>query len=69
MAFDIEVPEGTTFYRSGMNEEMMHETYAQDVKKYNYMISPSAFTTEVSKVLLELIEKDWLKLAIREMIF
>ena len=26
---------------------MMHETYAQDVKKYNYMISPSAFTTEV----------------------
>lgn len=30
-----------------MNEEMMHETYAQDVKKYNYMISPSAFTTEV----------------------
>ena len=47
LAFDIEVPEGTTFYRSGMNEEMMHETYAQDVKKYNYMISPSAFTTEV----------------------
>ena len=30
-----------------MNEEMMHETYAQDVKKYNYMISPSAFTTEI----------------------
>ena len=26
LAFDIEVPEGTTFYRSGMNEEMMHET-------------------------------------------
>ena len=47
LAFDIEVPEGTTFYRSGMNEEMMHETYAQDVKKYNYMISPSAFTTEI----------------------
>ncbi|MBS6797958.1 MAG: CDP-glycerol glycerophosphotransferase family protein [Coprobacillus sp.] len=47
LAFDIEVPKGTTFYRSGMNEEMMHETYAQDVKKYNYMISPSAFTTEV----------------------
>ena len=47
LAFDIEVPEGTTFYRSGMNEEMMHETYAQDVKKYNYMISPSAFTTKI----------------------
>lgn len=47
LAYDIEVPEGTTFYRSGMNEEMMHETYRADVEKYNYMISPSAFTTEV----------------------
>lgn len=47
LAYDIEVPEGTTFYRSGMNKEMMHETYRQDVEKYNYMISPSAFTTEV----------------------
>lgn len=47
LAYDIEVPEGTTFYRSGMNEEMMHLTYKEDVKKYNYMISPSSFTTEV----------------------
>ncbi|WP_335673711.1 CDP-glycerol glycerophosphotransferase family protein [Erysipelatoclostridium sp. AM42-17] len=47
LAYDIEVPKGTTFYRSGMSEESMHETYAQDVKKYNYMISPSRFTTEV----------------------
>ena len=47
LAYDIEVPEGTTFYRSGMNEDMMHETYRVDVEKYNYMISPSAFTTEV----------------------
>ena len=47
LAYDIEVPEGTTFYRSGMTEDMMHETYRQDVEKYNYMISPSAFTTEV----------------------
>lgn len=47
LAFDIEVPEGTTFYRSGMNEAMMHETYRVDVEKYNYMISPSSFTTEV----------------------
>lgn len=47
LAFDIEVPEGTTFYRSGMNEDMMHETYRVDVEKYNYMISPSSFTTEV----------------------
>lgn len=47
LAFDIEVPEGTTFYRSGMNEDMMHETYRVDVEKYNYMISPSSFTTGV----------------------
>lgn len=47
LAHDIEVPEGTTFYRSGMTEEMMHKTYDEDVKKYNYMISPSQFTTEV----------------------
>lgn len=47
LAYDIEVPKGTTFYRSGMNEEMMHETYRADVEKYNYMISPSSFTTKV----------------------
>lgn len=47
LAHDIVVPEGTTFYRSGMSEQQMHETYDKDVAKYNYMISPSAFTTEV----------------------
>lgn len=47
LAFDIEVPEDTTFYRSEMSYEEMTLTYAQDVEKYNYMISPSAFTTEV----------------------
>lgn len=47
LAYDIEVPEGTTFYRSGMSEDMMHETYRVDVEKYNYMISPSSFTTKV----------------------
>lgn len=47
LAYDIVVPEGTTFYRSGMSIEEMRSTYDDDVSKYNYMISPSAFTTEV----------------------
>ena len=47
LAHDIEVPEGTKFYRSGMSFEEMANTYTQDVKKYNYMVSPSKFTTEV----------------------
>lgn len=47
LAHDIEVPENTTFYRSGMSAEEMRATYDNDVSKYNYMISPSAFTTEV----------------------
>ena len=46
LAHDIEVPEGTTFYRSEMSVEEMRSTY-DNVSKYNYMISPSAFTTEV----------------------
>lgn len=47
LAHNIEVPEGTTFYRSGMSLEEMRSTYDNDVSKYNYMISPSSFTTEV----------------------
>lgn len=47
LAHDIEVPEGTTFYRSGMSLDEMRSTYDNDVSKYNYMISPSSFTTEV----------------------
>lgn len=47
LAHDIEVPEGTTFYRSEMSVEEMRSTYDNDVSKYNYMISPSAFTTKV----------------------
>ena len=47
LAHDIEVLEGTTFYRSGMSLEEMRSTYDNDVSKYNYMISPSSFTTEV----------------------
>lgn len=47
LAHDIDVPDDTTFYRSGMNFEEMANTYDNDVSKYNYMISPSHFTTEV----------------------
>ncbi|MFV0394054.1 MAG: CDP-glycerol glycerophosphotransferase family protein [Coprobacillaceae bacterium] len=47
LAHDIEVPETTTFYRSGMSMHEMHTTYDNDVSKYNYMISPSSFTTKV----------------------
>ncbi len=47
LAHDIEVPEGTTFYRSEMSIEEMRSTYDNDVSKYTYMISPSSFTTEV----------------------
>lgn len=47
MAHDIIVPEGTTFYRSGMSEEEMKGTYDNDVAKYTYMISPNRFCTEV----------------------
>lgn len=47
LAHDIQVPKGTTFYRSQMSLEQMQNTYDNDVRKYNYMISPSSFTTEV----------------------
>lgn len=47
LAHDIIVPAGTTFYRSEMSVGEMRSTYDNDVSKYNYMISPSAFTTEV----------------------
>lgn len=47
LAHDIIVPDGTTFYRSGMTEEEMHNTYDDDVAKYTYMISPNRFCTDV----------------------
>ncbi len=47
LAHDIIVPEGTTFYRSGMTADEMRNTYDNDVAKYNYMISPNSFCTEV----------------------
>ncbi|MFI3171839.1 MAG: CDP-glycerol glycerophosphotransferase family protein [Eubacteriales bacterium] len=47
LGFDILAGEDTTFYRSEMSFEEMTKTYAQDVAKYNYMIAPNRFCTEV----------------------
>lgn len=47
LAHDIVVPEGTKFYRSGMSFDEMTASYDRDVEKYDYMISPNSFTTEV----------------------
>lgn len=47
LGHDIQVSEDTTFYRSGMSYEEMCRTYDVDVEKYNYMISPNSFCTEV----------------------
>lgn len=47
LAHDIIVPEGVTFYRSGMSGDEMRGTYDNDVAKYNYMVSPNKFCTEV----------------------
>lgn len=47
LAYDIEVSDDTTFYRSQVSKEQMQESYRIDVARYNYMISPSSFTTEV----------------------
>lgn len=47
LAHDIEVPIGTTFYRSKMSYEQMKKTYDDDVKKYNYMISPNTYSSTI----------------------
>lgn len=44
---DIEVKEGQTFYRSQMSGEEMKETYRVDAAKYDYMVSPSDFTSKI----------------------
>ena len=38
-----------TFYRSKMSAEEMYNTYDEDVRKYNYMISPNPYSTKVFK--------------------
>lgn len=47
LAHDIIAPEDATFYRSGVSFEQMTRSYDIDVERYNYMISPNAFCTEV----------------------
>ena len=47
LAHDISVSAPITFYRSKMTLEQMRNTYDEDVHKYTYMLSPSAFTTKV----------------------
>mgnify|MGYP002800988093 FL=1 len=47
LAHDIHVAEDTTFYRSRMSAEEMYRSYDVDVARYNYMISPNRFCTEV----------------------
>ncbi|MBQ0065649.1 MAG: CDP-glycerol glycerophosphotransferase family protein [Firmicutes bacterium] len=47
LAHDIDVSEDTTFYRSGVSYEKMCESYDMDVARYNFMISPNKFCTEV----------------------
>ena len=47
LGHDIIAPEGVTFYRSGMSFEEMVKSYDIDVARYNYMISPNKFCTEV----------------------
>lgn len=47
LAHDIIAPEDTTFYRSGVSFESMCNSYDIDVERYNYMISPNKFCTEV----------------------
>lgn len=47
LAHDIDVSEDTTFYRSAVTYEQMCHSYDVDVARYNYMISPNAFCSEV----------------------
>ncbi|WP_277820809.1 CDP-glycerol glycerophosphotransferase family protein [Dubosiella muris] len=47
LAHDIDVAKDTTFYRSGISYDEMVKSYDVDVARYNYMISPNKFCTEV----------------------
>lgn len=47
LGHDIIAPEDATFYRSGVSFEQMCSSYDEDVARYNYMISPNKFCTEV----------------------
>lgn len=47
LGHDIQASQDLTFYRSKMSYKKMCESYDKDVKRYNYMISPNPFSTEV----------------------
>ena len=47
LAHDIESAEDMTFYRSAVSFAQMTQSYDIDVARYNYMISPNRFCTEV----------------------
>ena len=47
LGHDILVSENTTFYRSGLSYKEMCQSYDVDVERYNYMISPNKFCTEI----------------------
>lgn len=47
LGHDIEADGDMKFYRSGLTLEQMRCTYDDDVRKYNYMISPNRFCTRI----------------------
>ncbi|WP_455540005.1 CDP-glycerol glycerophosphotransferase family protein [Terrisporobacter sp.] len=47
LAHDIEVKDDTTFYRSKMSRDEMTKTYDIDVEKYDYLISPNPYSSEI----------------------
>ncbi len=47
LAHDILAKDGLKFYRSEMSFQQMTQTYDEDVKKYDYMISPNAYSTSI----------------------
>lgn len=49
LAHDINIAKDATFYRSKMSKEEMTNSYDNDVKKYDYLISPNKFSTECFK--------------------
>ena len=49
LAHDINIGEDKTFYRTKVTKEEMTKSYDTDVKKYDYFISPNAFSTEKFK--------------------
>ena len=47
LAHDIDVNENTVFYRSKQSREEMVQSYDDDVIKYDYLISPNSYTTDI----------------------